>query len=83
MQNTLDKFTQPICSMVKFPTDGWTNISLFWLAGLPSCAFFLWFGSIQLEEKLIMVWFYLKMVKQLLVSSMIPFIYSEKCPKIE
>jgi hypothetical protein len=63
LQNTLDKLQQPICGMVKFPTAGWTNISLFWLVALPSCAFLLWFATIEVEEKLILAWFYLKLLK--------------------
>lgn len=58
VRSTFEEVNQPICSMVKIPTVGWTNISLFWLVTLPTFAFLLWFTSIEVSGKLILVWFY-------------------------
>jgi hypothetical protein len=58
-QNVFKEINQPICSMVKIPTIGWTNVSLFWLVMLPTSAFLLWFTSINVGERMIIVWFYL------------------------
>jgi hypothetical protein len=58
VQNTFEAANQPICDMVKIPTIGWTNISLFWIVFLPTVAFLLWFTSIKVDKKLIIVWAY-------------------------
>ena len=58
VQNTFKDENQPICRMVKIPTVGWTNISLSWLVTLPTLAFLLWFTSIEVSGKMILVWFY-------------------------
>jgi hypothetical protein len=58
VQSTFEDVNQPICRMIKIPTTGWTNISLFWLATLPTFAFLLWFTSIEVSDKMILVWFY-------------------------
>ena len=41
-QNLFWEMNSPIRSMIKFPTLGWRNISLFWTVILPTLAFFLW-----------------------------------------
>jgi hypothetical protein len=49
--------------MVKITTIGWTNVNLLWLVTLPTSAFLLWFTSINVGERMIIVWFYLGVLK--------------------
>ena len=62
-KNALPEINSSICNMIKFPTLGWKNISLFWMTVLPTLAFFIWLFSIEVEEKLVLVWFYLYVLK--------------------
>jgi hypothetical protein len=60
------EMNSPICSMIKFPTLGWSNISLFWVVILPTFAFFLWVFSIEVEKRLVLIWFYLYILKPII-----------------
>lgn len=60
VRNTFEDVNRPICSVIKIQTNGWTNISLFWLVTLPTFSFLIWFTSIKVSGKLVLVWFYLK-----------------------
>jgi hypothetical protein len=61
--NALEEDHLPICEMIKIPTNGWTNISLLWLVGLPTLAFLTWFTSIEVKKEVILVLFYRHVVK--------------------
>ncbi len=54
-----------VCNMIKIETQGWKNISLFWLVLLPTISFLLWISSISVRKRLVITWFYLFVLKPL------------------
>jgi len=61
-RNVMPDSFRGMCNIVKFPTDGWTNISLIWLIAIPLLVTVLWISTVQFGNKILLVLFWCSVV---------------------